>query len=148
MPDYLHTSAQRLERPLEDVFAFFSDPMNLERITPPWLRFEVVTPPPIEMREGTVIDYRLKIRGIPVRWQSEITLWEPPHRFVDTQRKGPYRKWVHTHSFRPIGAGTLIEDHVVYAVPGGGLVDRFLVRPDVERIFDYRKKAIEKHLAD
>jgi len=135
-------STQELPAPLEAVFRFFADATNLETITPPWLRFRVTTPQPIEMGEGTLIDYRLRIRGVPVRWQSEITDWDPPHRFVDRQLRGPYRRWVHTHVFEPTADGTLVRDAVEYAVPGGGLVNRLLVRPDVERIFAYRRETL------
>jgi len=128
-----------LARPCEEIFPFFADAQNLERITPPFLRFEVLTPGEIEMRPGALIDYRLKVRGIPLRWRTEITVWEPPHRFVDVQRKGPYRLWHHEHTFRDTGDGrTLCRDIVHYAHAGGPIVDRLLVRPDIERIFRYR----------
>jgi ligand-binding SRPBCC domain-containing protein len=89
-----------LPRPLEIVFPFFADAGNLEILTPPWLRFEIVTPRPIAMRAGALIEYRLRLHGVPLRWQSEITAWEPPHRFVDEQRRGPYRAWIHEHTAR------------------------------------------------
>jgi ligand-binding SRPBCC domain-containing protein len=130
---------------IDDVFAFFSDPRNLERITPPWVRF-VLLDPPAALRVGTLLDYRLRIRGIPVRWQSEITVWEPPNRFVDTQTRGPCRAWIHEHRFEPAGGGVLMRDLVRYAVPGGRLVDKLLVRPDLERIFDYRKVKLKEIL--
>jgi len=142
MRTFTFESTQELPAPLEAVFRFFADATNLETITPPWLRFRVTTPQPIEMGEGTLIDYRLRIRGVPVRWQSEITDWDPPHRFVDRQLRGPYRRWVHTHVFEPTADGTLVRDAVEYAVPGGGLVNRLLVRPDVERIFAYRRETL------
>lgn len=142
MKTFTFESTQELPAPLEAVFRFFADATNLETITPPWLRFRVTTPQPIEMGEGTLIDYRLRIRGVPVRWQSEITDWDPPHRFVDRQLRGPYRRWVHTHVFEPTADGTLVRDAVEYAVPGGGLVNRLLVRPDVERIFAYRRETL------
>ena len=97
-PTYRLERDQWIPAPLEDVFAFFGDARNLERITPDTLRFEVRTPAPIEMKRGARIDYRLKIRGVPARWQSEITVWEPPRRFVDVQRRGPYRQWHHEYT--------------------------------------------------
>ena len=129
-----------LAKPLNAIFPFFSDARNLEELTPTWLRFQVLSSEPIDMTEGTRIEYRLRIRGIPVRWQSEITRWEPPTLFVDEQRKGPYRLWVHEHRFEERDGRTLAEDYVRYAVPGGPLVDRLFVRPDLRRIFRYRRE--------
>lgn len=142
MPVFTFTSSQRIPASIEEVFSFFSEARNLEAITPPWLEFRLLAAEPDEMRVGTRIDYRLKLRGVPIRWRSEITLWDPPSSFVDVQIKGPYRRWVHTHTFTPLGVETLVEDHVEYAVPGGWLVDRFFVRPDIERIFRYRRDAL------
>lgn len=133
-----------LPQPPAEVFRFFADATNLEMLTPPWLGFSILTPAPIEMRAGTRIDYRLRLRGIPVRWQSEITVWEPPERFIDEQRRGPYRVWIHEHNFRPQGAGTLVGDRVQYAVPGGKFINRFLVAPDLKKIFDYRHSALRQ----
>lgn len=127
-----------------DVFPFFADAFNLERITPPMLRFRVLTAPPIAMGVGTLLDYRVRLRGIPMRWQSEITAWEPPHRFVDEQRRGPYRLWVHEHTFAAHEGGTVARDNVRYAVPGGGLVQRLFVEPDLRRIFEYRSAALRE----
>ena len=127
-----------------DVFPFFADAFNLERITPPMLRFRVLTAPPIEMGVGTLLDYRVRLRGVPMRWRSEITAWEPPHRFVDEQRRGPYRLWVHEHTFAAQGGGTVARDNVRYAVPGGGLVQRLFVEPDLRRIFEYRSAALRE----
>jgi ligand-binding SRPBCC domain-containing protein len=131
-----------LPRPLEEVFAFFADAGNLQTLTPEWLDFTILTPRPIQMRAGTVIDYRLRLRGIPIRWRSEITAWEPPHRFVDEQRRGPYRLWVHEHRFETRDGGTQVADLVRYAVPGGRLVDWLFVRRDVERIFQFRREKL------
>lgn len=133
-----------LPRPRDEVFAFFADAGNLELITPPWLRFEVLTPPPIEMGPGTRIDYRLRLHGLPLRWQSEISAWEPPHRFVDEQRRGPYRLWVHEHTFEARDGGTLAGDRVRYAAPGGPLVNRLFVARDLKRIFDYRHEELRR----
>lgn len=135
-----------LPREPDEVFPFFADAFNLEAITPPWLRFRILTPAPIEMRQGAVIDYRLRFRGVPVQWRSEITAWDPPHRFVDEQRRGPYQRWIHEHTFETIRGGTLVRDHVDYAVPGGRLVERLFVAGDLDRIFDYRHEALRRLL--
>ena len=135
-------SAQWLPRPPEDIFPFYSDAFRLEELTPPLLRFRVVTPPPIEMRAGVEIDYRLRLHGIPMGWRSRITAWEPPHRFVDKQIKGPYRRWVHEHTFIAQDSGTLVKDIVEYDMLGGWLADRLLVRRDLRRIFDYRQQQL------
>ena len=132
----------RLPTPIGETFEFFADARNLERLTPPILRFEVLTPSPIEMRVGTLIDYRLRVRGVPLRWRSEITAWEPPYRFVDEQRKGPYSLWVHEHTFRVEDSGTLAEDHLQYAVPGGALVNWLFVADDVQKIFEFRSRRL------
>jgi hypothetical protein len=133
------TAEQWLPRPLEAVFPFFADAGNLDVLTPSWLRFEILTPCPIKMREGARIDYRLRWHGLPMRWQSAITKWEPPHCFVDEQRHGPYRLWHHEHRFSESDGRTLVRDHVRYAVPGGLLIDRLFVRRDVHRIFAFRQ---------
>lgn len=135
---------QWLPRPRAEVFPFFADAANLQAITPPWLDFRILTPGPIAMRPGTLIDYRLKLRGFPIRWRTQITVWEPPFRFVDRQLKGPYRQWVHEHSFEEKDGGTLCRDRVDYAVPGGALVNRIFVQRDVETIFAYRREQLER----
>ena len=134
---------QTFDRPLEEVFDFFAAAENLERITPPWLRFRALTPTPVEMRVGARIDYRIRLHGIPVLWQTEITAWEPPYRFVDEQKRGPYRLWVHEHVFTREGDGTRVEDNVTYAVPGGAIVRRLFVQPELDRIFGYRRGVLE-----
>jgi ligand-binding SRPBCC domain-containing protein len=126
------------------VFKFFANPHNLERLTPAWLHFEFLTPLATEIRRGTRLDYRLRIRGIPLRWQSEIVSWEPPRAFVDRQTRGPYSLWLHQHTFSEINQGTLVGDRVEYAVPGGWIVQRFFVAPDLERIFHYRHRALKE----
>ncbi len=126
-------------------FEFFADAANLEAITPPWLHFHIVTPLPIEMEQGTLIDYGLKVRGIPMRWRTEISAWEPPFRFVDRQLRGPYRLWEHTHEFEETEDGTRMRDTVDYSVLGGALIEPFLVRPDLRRIFTYRNAQIRAH---
>lgn len=129
-------------RDIETTFAFFADAGNLQRLTPGWLDFAILTPPPIEMRRGARIDYRIRVRGVPITWQTEITDWDPPHRFVDEQLRGPYWLWRHTHTFIPADAGTLVEDHVLYRPIGGALVHAAFVRRDLERIFTFRQRAI------
>ena len=130
--------------PLDQVFPFFGDAANLEVITPPWLNFKIITPRPVEMRVGAIIDYRLRVHGLPMRWRTLITCWEPPLRFVDEQLRGPYRVWVHEHTFESKGNKTLARDHVRYAPPGGWITDRLFVRRDVERIFAYRTEALRR----
>jgi ligand-binding SRPBCC domain-containing protein len=139
-----------LPRPRAEVFEFFSQARNLELITPPFLNFHVVTPEPIEMGEGTLIEYRLRIRGIPARWLTRITRWDPPHQFADIQLRGPYKRWDHTHTFTEENGGTRMVDHVIYELPLGplgDLVHRLQVRSDVEAIFGYRNEWIETHFA-
>ena len=131
-----------LPRPLLEVFAYFAEVRNLEELTPSWQNFQVLTPGPIVMHAGQVIDYRIRIRGIPVRWRTEIAEWEPPHRFVDVQIKGPYRLWHHTHRFEERDGGTLCVDDVHYRPIGGALVDRLFVRRDVESIFAFRRSVL------
>ena len=128
----------------DKVFAFFSDAQNLDLITPPWLHFRTVTPVSHEMRLGTVMNHRLRLHGFPLRWRSQITIWDPPSRFVDEQMLGPYRLWIHEHRFEEQNTGTLVHDHVRYAVPFDFLVHRLFVRPDIERIFAFRKKKLQE----
>ncbi len=113
-----------LNRPRDELFEFFSDALNLEEITPPWLRFRVVSKLPIFMHRGAEIEYRLKIHGVPVGWCSRITTWDPPYRFVDEQVRGPYRMWIHEHRFGEDSGGTLCEDNVQYAPRGGTLINK------------------------
>jgi ligand-binding SRPBCC domain-containing protein len=126
----------------EEVFEFFSRAENLEALTPSSLHFSILSPRPITMRVGTRIRYRLRLHGIPLGWESEITAWEPPHRFVDVQRSGPYRLWIHQHEFLQHNGGTKIRDSVQYSVLGGALIDRLFVAPDLGRIFDFRRQKI------
>ena len=138
-----------LSSPLEATFAFFCDPANLARITPPDLGFVVLTPGPIPMRSGALIDYRIRLRGIPARWTSLIEVWAPNARFVDVQVRGPYRLWRHEHTFEAESGGTRVADRVEYALPFfpfGEIVHRFLVRPDLDRIFSFRSAAIRRIL--
>lgn len=137
-------SSQWLPWSRDQVFEFFSDAFQLETLTPPFLCFHVLTPAPIVVREGLRIDYRLKLRGLPLRWQSEISVWEPPNRFVDEQRRGPYRRWHHDHIFEEADGGTWCRDVVDYAVMGGWLVERMFVRPDLVRIFGYRQAKLRE----
>ncbi|MBX3390279.1 MAG: SRPBCC family protein [Phycisphaeraceae bacterium] len=109
--------SQELPLPLDSVFPFFAAPENLEAITPPWLNFRILTPRPIQMKQGARIDYSIRLRGIPLRWRTEITLFEPPHRFVDLQVRGPYSFWEHTHTFAATSTGTRIMDRVCYLPP-------------------------------
>ncbi len=144
VPEFLLERRLFLPRSPEEVFPFFADARNLEAITPPWLEFRILTPDPIEMRAGARIDYRLRLHGIPLRWRTEITVWEPPHRFVDEQIRGPYRRWVHEHTFTECPGGCEMRDRVRYAVPGGRWVHALFVKKEVGRIFDHRSRFLER----
>ena len=136
-----------LPRPRSEVFAFFSQAENLEQLTPPWLRFQIVTPRPIQLREGATIEYALRLRGIPVRWLTVIERWDPPNEFTDVQIKGPYRLWRHTHRFTESGGGTQMEDIIEYALPLGILgqiVNRVQVSRDLAKIFAYREQQVRE----
>ncbi len=130
-----------LPRPVEEVFAYFSDAHNLDALTPPWLHFRILTPKPIAVHAGTLIHYSIRVHGIPISWQSEITVWDPPNRFVDVQRRGPYRQWDHTHSFAAVSGGTLVSDSVEFDVPFSFAAGWFVKR-DVRKIFEFRHQAL------
>jgi ligand-binding SRPBCC domain-containing protein len=132
------------------VFPFFADARNLEAITPPLLRFAMLTPDPVQMGAGTLLRYRLRVHRVPVSWLTQITEWDPPHRFVDEQLEGPYALWQHTHTFEDDGAGgTLMRDVVRYRLPLGalGALAHGLVRRDIAQIFDYRAARVPALLA-
>ena len=126
---------------LDETFAFFADAANLERLTPPWLNFRIVTPRPIAMHEGAVIEYRIVLYGIPIPWKTRIDVWKPGVRFVDRQLYGPYLWWRHEHRFEPTATGTRVIDHVEF-VPRMRWITQGLVRRDVERIFTYRQQVL------
>lgn len=141
---------QRVDRPVDEVFTLFAQARNLERITPPWLRFRVLTPEPIEMGVGTLIEYRLHLHGLPLKWVSRIEEWRPGHSFVDRQIRGPYGLWHHRHTFTAAGEGTVVGDVVDYALPlgpVGELAHRLFVGRDLVRIFDFREAAVDGLLA-
>jgi ligand-binding SRPBCC domain-containing protein len=148
---HLLRRSQRVEVPIDRAFAFYGDSRNLEPLTPPWLHFEVTTPGPLTLKPGALLDYKLKLHGVPVRWTTLIETWEPPLRFVDSQAKGPYSLWEHTHLFERDGNGaTVIHDQVRYSIPFGPLgaiAHRLFVRRDLERIFDYRRDAVAERIA-
>lgn len=143
---YLHAT-QWVPRPLKEVFFFFSQPENLGRLTPPNMKFVLLNETPVHMKEGLELSYKIKAKGIPMGWTSQITNWDPPHSFSDIQLKGPYVSWDHTHKFSHEGSGTLVEDEVFYKAPGFRWTERLFIRPDIERIFRFRHQALEEILA-
>jgi hypothetical protein len=133
---------------LEEAFAFFADPWNLQAITPPWLRFRIVEAPE-RLEQGSFLRYRLRLFGLPVRWRTAIVDWRPPRSFTDLQLSGPYRLWEHTHRLSPVGPGTEIYDLVRYRLYGGALaslVRRVTVAPWLDEIFDYRAARLRELL--
>lgn len=142
--EHIFETQLEIDRPIDEVFAFFSDAQNLERITPAELRFTILTPMPIAIRQGTLIDYRLRLFGIPIGWRTLISEWNPPHSFTDEQLRGPYAQWIHRHSFEAVGNRTMMRDQVRYRVPLGPFGNLFhpLVRRQVARIFEHRSQAV------
>jgi ligand-binding SRPBCC domain-containing protein len=145
-----HGFRTKMELPLarERVFPFFADAANLKVITPPELRFEIVTPPPISMAQGTLIGYRLRLMGVPFEWLTRIAVWDPPREFVDEQLEGPYRSWVHKHLFVETSGGSRIHDAVTYELPFFPLGELAapLVQLQIRRIFAYRARAVQRAL--
>ena len=137
---YLLTCSVVLPRSRDEVFAFFSDAFQLEQITPDWLNFRILTPGPIDLTRGSLIDYRIRLHGIPIGWQTEISSWEPPFSFTDRQVRGPYRLWEHLHTFEEVEGGTLTVDRVRYRAPGGRFANWLVVAKDLRRIFEYRRR--------
>jgi len=133
-----------LPRPASELFAFLTDVSRLDSLTPPWLRVRVLTPGPIAMGAGTLIDYELRLRGLPLRWRTEITGWEPPYRFAERQARGPFTSWEQEHRFIARDGGTVVRDEADYRVPGGALASRLIVTPEIARIFSYRAARLEE----
>lgn len=150
MKEYTLDVTTRLPLPRDQVFAFFSDIANLGVITPPELHFRIITPQPVHLHSGSLIDYTIRLYGVPMRWRTEITEWNPPHEFADQQLRGPYALWLHTHTFEEADAGreTVMRDNVRYALPLDplGRLAHPVVRRQLERIFRYRKQAVARAL--
>jgi ligand-binding SRPBCC domain-containing protein len=149
MQEYTLRREQTLGLPVNEVFAFFAEPANLEAITPDWLRFRILTPGPIHTGTGTLIRYALRWRGMPLSWTTRVTSWDPPHGFVDAQIEGPYSLWEHTHTFQPVADGTLVRDLVRYALPLGilgWLAHAGWVKADLRAIFDHRARKVSELL--
>lgn len=147
MAEHILERKQIIKCPRQEVFDFFADAQNLERITPPELNFHIITPPPIEIKKGALIDYNLKLRGIPITWKTEITQWNPPCSFVDTALKSPYKQWIHLHSFAEGENGeTVMTDYVRYRLPLEPVGDlaNWYVKNELAYIFDYRYEVIEE----
>ena len=144
---YTLESNQFINKPIEEVFQFFSKPENLSVITPAKLGFKILSPTPIKMEVGRLIDYNIYLMGIPIHWRTLITDYEPPNMFVDQQIKGPYAMWHHTHTFHKVKGGVEIKDRVVYSIPFGflgRLLNYLWIKRDLNNIFLHRKKVIDK----
>ena len=149
MAEYILKRNLTLDLPRAEVFDFFADAGNLERITPPELNFQITTPQPFDIKKGALIDYQLKLRGFPVRWQTIISVWNPPLEFVDEALESPYKQWIHRHTFTELEKNkTLIEDEVKYRLPLEPLGDlaHWLVRRELNYIFDFRQKRVAEIL--
>lgn len=133
------SATMTVDLPIEEVFEFFADASQLGRITPEWLNFQILTPMPVELREGALLDYKIRLHQIPIKWRTEIAVWEPPYRFVDQQLKGPYKLWYHEHTFEEFDGGTIVSDDVHYIPRGGSLIHKWMVKPDLEKIFRFRQ---------
>ena len=133
---------------IEDLFPFFAEARNLEMLTPSFLNFKIASTTPIEMKVGATIDYHLRIHGLPLHWKSLISHWDPPHAFVDEQLRGPYRYWIHRHSFEERGGETLVRDSVRYQVFGGSFVHDLLVKPDLIKIFTFRQEQLARRFCN
>ena len=143
--DYNFEMEMIIPADIAKVFSFFSSAENLQRITPPWLNFNILTPTPFQIEQGRFIDYKLSLYGIPFKWKTEITLWDPPHRFIDEQVKGPYRKWIHVHYFEPRGDHTFMRDNVKYEIPVfHTVINKLFVHKHVTNIFNYRRERINE----
>jgi ligand-binding SRPBCC domain-containing protein len=145
MAEHIFTASQEIDLPRDVVFEFFSNAENLEKITPPALGFHILTELPIVIREGALIDYDLKLHGFPIKWRTEITKWDPPNEFVDTQLRGPYKQWIHTHRFTTVSGGrTLMEDEVRYRLPlePFGDIANFVIERQIKGIFENRQKVV------
>ena len=147
MTDLQLERTQLVHRNLDETFAFFADPQNLEAITPPWLHFRIIEAPD-RLEHGSRLRYRLRLHGVPVGWLTEISAWHAPRSFTDRQLRGPYRLWEHTHRFTPVTAGTEIYDNVRYRVPGGPFAPTVTVRRLVGEIFDYRSTRLRELLVE
>ena len=133
---------------VDEIFPFFADAKNLALLTPSFLNFKIASTTAIEIKVGAVIDYHLRIRGLPLHWKSLISHWDPPCEFVDEQLRGPYRYWIHRHSFEDRGAETLVRDFVRYQVFGGSLVHDLIVKPDLIKIFAFRQEKLVERFCD
>jgi ligand-binding SRPBCC domain-containing protein len=143
---YEIVTRQRVAIPRDDAFRFFGDVANVARVMPPWLVVDMLSPPPVEIGEGARLDSLLRIFGVPVQWQSELTVWEPPHRFAYEQRRGPFRRWRHEHFFTASGRTTIVDDRAVYAVPGGRVVNDLLVERLLKAVFRHRARRLQELL--
>jgi ligand-binding SRPBCC domain-containing protein len=140
---YKLLAQQFVPHPIKKVFEFYASAENLNLITPPLLEFKILSDSKIIIKEDSIIKYKLKLHGFPIKWVSKITNWNPPHKFIDTQIKGPYIKWNHLHEFKETSEGTIIHDYVDYIVPGGALIHSLFVKKDLLTIFNYRKDILK-----
>lgn len=148
MSEHILEREQIIKHPIREVFDFFADAVNLEKITPPQLNFHIITPQPIDIKKGTLIEYQLKLRGLPIKWKTEITEWNPPFAFVDTALKSPYKQWIHLHTFEEGKNGeTIMRDRVRYRLPFEPLGDfaHWYVKKELKYIFDYRYRVVKEY---